>query len=167
MKNAFLSYVEPLVSSVTASEKTRLQKYKETLIERNHQLGGHINGFFYMGKRFTMSSGKYLKLSKAQLGPVQEAMIPQVVEYQKDIQQTDHDKSRLRSALSVVLSKCESNQDVRDSLPDFYFQDFPMGSITRTRPVGFMLEGNSLLMEQFNEANEIALKYLANRLLFS
>lgn len=161
----FLPLIDPLVESVMNVEARRHHHLILQLINENHALGGHKNGFFFLGMRYANLQSRYVASENLRY------LVPSLSEgahsLHSEILQARSDETKLRQSLSVVLPRCKSNQDVRDVLPEVFIREVSqLKNLKRTRPEGFLLEDHPMLYSQYAKAVDIAKYYTANKILY-
>lgn len=161
----FLYLQGPLINSVMGPELARYENHKKALVAKHHRLGGGEYGFYYMGHRFTTHEAAYLV--DITLPNVHPELTEEVQLLFDDIQKAEHDFKKLSQALSVVLPKCQTLQDVRDTLHEVFIRDVPrLRSIPRVNQEGYILDEHPMLKRQYMKAVEIAEYYTANKLIY-
>jgi len=161
----FLPLLDPLVESVMKVEANRHHHLIMQLINENHALGGHKNGFFFLGMRYSNLETRHVVSENLRY------IVPSLTEaahtLHSEILQAFADEKKLRQSLSVVLPRCKSNQDVRDVLPEVFIREVSqLKDLKRTRPEGFLLEDHPMLHNQYVKAVNIAKYYTANKILY-
>lgn len=165
MSYQYLSLLQPLIDSVMVPEYNRFKGISDDLVKRNHRLGNGELGFFFMGKRYTTHHADFL-LGET-LPNAHPALIEDVRFLLADIEKADRDSKKLSQSLSVVLPKCSTNQEVRDTLPEVFMRDVPiLRSLERKHPEGFILEKYPMLKRQYDKAVAIAEYYMASKLVY-
>jgi hypothetical protein len=146
-------------------EHKRFQGIANDLVKKNHRLGNGEFGFYFMGKRYTTHHADFL------VGMTLPNIHPELIEDVRfliaDIEKAERDTKKLSQSLSVVLPKCSTNQEVRDTLPEVFIRDVPvLRSLERKHPEGFILEKFPMLKRQYDKAVEIAEYYMASKLVY-
>lgn len=161
----FIFYLETLIASIMGPEHKRHEKISAQLVVENTSLGGHPYGFYYMGQRFSNHAARHVIAESLQ--PIRQELIPQAHALYTQMKQARSDEQKLRQALSVVLPKCRSKQDVRDVLPEVFIREVSdFRNLNRLRPEGFLLEEFPMLKSQYEKAVDIAKYYTFNKLIY-
>lgn len=163
--NPALDILEPMIQAFLRPETERLYALVVSLVKQNHALGGHEKGFYYAGQRYSGTTTRFLKGDT--LYPSHGSLESKVIGYRNRKAKFDTDTTRLRLSLSVVLSRCQTVQGMRDALPEPLAMLMPaMRQLPRIQDEGWVLAEFPLLQEQFQKTVDVALYYQANNLIF-
>lgn len=163
--NPCLELIEPMIASFLKREKFRQKVVLVDLIDQNHAAGGHAYGYYFNGKRFSLHGLTHLRGQP--LNAVEPSLRQEAEDF--DLAQTklERDEHKLMNGLTVVLSQCNSFQDVRDVLPEPLAQVFTqLSSLPRMQEEGWVLKESPMLRSQYDKAINIALYYQVNSLIF-
>lgn len=161
----YLPLIPPLMESLMGVERARLKKEKSKLVKKNHLLGGSEVGFYYLDMRFADADQRFQEGTP--LPYVLGALIEDASDLYAEVRRVEADEQKLRQALSVVVPKCNTLQEVRDVLPEIFIREVPqLRALERQREPGFILEEYPMLKPQFMKALEIADYYTVNKLIF-
>lgn len=159
------AFLAPLTQAFLGPEIKRQHDILQDLLRKNSALGGHPNGYYHAGQLFALVAPKFLRGSM--IGPIHPTLQDSAdhLMFLRDRLQADN--KRLTQSLTVILSRCQSTQDIRDAFPEALVEEVSdLRSLSRTRPEGFLLEANPLLHDQYQKAIDIALDYKAKRLIY-
>ncbi len=160
-----MAFLAPLIQAFLGPEIQRQNDILQDLLRKNSALGGHPNGYYHAGQPFTLVAPKFLR--GATIGPIHPTLQDSADHLMFLRNQLQDDRKRLTQSLSVILSRCQSTQDIRDAFPEALVEEVSdLRSLSRTRPEGFLLEANPLLHDQYQRAIDIALDYKAKRLIY-
>ena len=163
--NPTMELLDPMVAALMDPEKERLTNLLERLILSNQKLGGTMNAFYHLGIMYSVISVHHLR--GIQVKNLDPALVHEFEVYLEDRDRYETDRKKLSQALSVVLPKCRSLQAIRDALPEALVGFIPqLRGMERMDPEGFLLRSNPMLHEQFKKASDIALYYIANRMVY-
>ena len=163
--NPIMELLNPMVDGLMTPEKERLDRTLDQLIITNQKRGGTMNAFYYQGLLYANTPTKYLR-------GIQVANLDQDLEHEFEVYLSDfrllkENLKRLTQAMSVILPKCRNAQQVRDAIPEALVMFIPQfRGMERMDPEGFLLRSNPMLHEQFQQAIQIALYYVANRIIY-
>lgn len=161
----YLHLIEPIIRSLMGKEISRLEDWTAQLVVENQALGGHPYGFFYYGiifshyeRRHTASEG---------LKAIDSSLTPQAHALHTATQKRRSDEQKLRQTLSVLLSRCRTRQDARDSLPEILAKSInELKTLPRERPEGFIIAKSTYHINQFNVAMDIVNYYTFNKMVY-
>lgn len=160
----YLELNSHMVNTLFNPEFERLYEIEVNLIRLNHQLGGSEYGFYYVNRKFCFASSTFT--SQDQLGLVHPTLEEEASDFIKRNIQSSHDKARLTQALSALVSKANSYQDVRNLLPDILTLKIDtLSKLQRTKEPSELFGSYNLLMMQFNQAQKIGEYYTASNLI--
>lgn len=164
--NVFAQVVEGVIIEMLVEEYTYQDQKLHELVRENQALGGTMNGYRYDGDLYTVTSYKDLR------GIAIKDIHPSLAEKARVLvlrkERLKKDETKLRNALSTVLSKCQTLQEMRDVLPDVIANKInQFQSMERVQEMGHVLDTMPHLKTQFENAMDIALRYHAARLLLS
>lgn len=157
-------YIDPILVEIFSGEQNSLDKQLMYLVVENQAMGGTMNAF-------TTTDGisavvPHSTLRGVKIAPLHMSLMSMYDRYKTRSTKLKKDMKKIRHALSMVLSKCTHEQDIRDIIPDVIANKVPeLKGIPRHREEGFILIDRPSLLKQFNDSMEIAFFYQANRLM--
>lgn len=156
--------VTQLVDEIFESEQSFYNNALKKLIASNAEAGGAVEGYYYFGKRFCLL--KSHELTTKQLPTIHDDLIEDAQYVLTLSEKRERDRQKIKQALVVVVSECESIQDVFDSLPELFTSGIPTyQGYQRTREPLYNFKDNTLFLNQFEKAVGLAEYYLINRIL--
>lgn len=163
---AYLPLIEIALAEIFQPEREQMQRTLEGLVRENQSRGGTMNAFRYEGLLYSVIPLKHVIHDRPRdLDPTLEKSF---LRYQKRMDRFERDFKKIRQAISMVVSKCRSQQQLRDALPDSITHLVPgLKDLPRHDIEGCVLKDKPHLHRQFTEAMDIALDYIANRLIYS
>lgn len=162
-----LQIIPIIIERFFKSELDRQEELIKNLIKKNsREKGGSDVGFIYGTERYFVEKDPRVRGAKLSLIHPDLADDAGIVALMR--RNLEKDRQKLRQSLSVVLSRCQSKQDVRDALPDVLGLevDFVRG-LKRTRQPEDLLQGEPMLQAQFHTVLDIVNKYAASKLVFT
>ena len=163
--NPVMELLNPVVDALLDDESTRLKGVLHDLLIRNHALGGTQDAFVHGGEVFHLIPRRFLR--NVEIKSVHPSLADEAEDLRQKRSNVERDKRRLRQALSVVIPKCRTKQEVRDVLPETLVTSIPdFKGMEREREEGFILNDHPRLKAQYQKAVELALYYQANQLIY-
>jgi hypothetical protein len=158
------AYVTAVGQRIFHHEEQRQRELKENLITANENLGGSSLGFSYNLVKFSLLSD--FRLQKQSLPEVREELKQEVHEFWLQHSRLEKDRRAFRQAFTTVLSRCTTQKQLLEVLPDLSTQ----GSVRlKTPPDGddsYLFCVHPLRHPQYRKVLEIAEYYTALRLIF-
>lgn len=165
MATDYLHLIKPLIRGLMEKEISRLHKIMTQLVVENHVLGGHKYGFYYFGVLYSPYERRYT--ASQSLKAIHQSLTHQAHALYTASLKRQSDEQKLRQTLSVLLSRCNTRQDVRDALPEILGKLVnDLRTLPRSRPEGFVLNKTPHLREQYNTALEIVNFYTFNKMVY-
>jgi len=157
--------VDGIMASLVEQEAKIYETYLTKLIAVNAEAGGHEDGYYYGGSRFSLK--KAFELNGLPLRTI-HPNLENDAEYVYNLRlKQEQDFQKIRQGISNVLTVCYSLQDIKNTLPDLFTDGLQWFSgVYRTDEVGCALKDNELLHKQFMKVVEISERYLINRLVY-
>ena len=161
-----LSLIDPLVRAFVRQETERLDQDLVHIIIKNHSKGGAKEGYSLNGTRISILGMNFTR------GITFHPVHPEVlVEAKQNFDLRNmlvNDTRRMRSGLAVLLSRCQSLNGMRNSLPEPLVALLPpdVRDMPRLEHAGFSLKEEPALYAQFQILVDIVGYYQANRLLY-
>ena len=160
-----LPFVQALVESLLKAERDRLNEVLGQILKLDQRAGNQGQAFLYGGRIFSLVP--LAEARKTPIKPISRGLYGEVDYYLSEERALNRTAQRLRQGLSVVTTKCQTKEDFRNALPDILVREIDtLRNIPRTKPEGFMLDGNPRLHEQFKATVDLALSYAARRMLY-
>lgn len=160
-----MELLEVLLRELMDPEEERLSAALDKIVVANQKLGGTMNGFYHLGTLY--SSVKPYALRGIKVANLHDNLIHEFEQHLSERQQYEADRQRLTQLLTTILPKCRNVQQIRDALPEALVLFVPdLKKRERMDPEGFLLKSNPMLAAQFEEASNIALFYVANRMVY-
>jgi hypothetical protein len=156
--------VKAAINNFMQKEKQLHQNNLNKLIELNHKLGGHNHGFYHAGLLFTNVSGVYTK--GVSVPPIHHSLEDEATDHYNWGKKLNHDIRFMIMSSVVVISKCYSNQDIRDTLPEPIVQSMSIKYMERLNEEGHTLKEYPNLLKQFEKFQNTVYFYQANKLIF-
>lgn len=156
--------VDHLIDKLFSSDNARLAGWIDTLIKRNQEARSiSHNTFLYDGKQYRLSSLVGLVTDNPTLHPT---VLGAMHEYLSDEKIVSSEKSFVRQAIVRVIEPCESQQDIRDALPDCLVACIPeLMQLSRTRPEAYTIAHDARATRQFSKMLPDIQSYAATRLI--
>lgn len=152
--------LQAIVNAMLGPEVGRQRKALEELIQRNARQGGAVEGFSYKGAMYVLGR-------KAEVLPLSQDLHDAMELYLLEHDKVSTDAAAMVQGFSPAIVRCESEQDIRDVLPEFLVPlDDALKALRRTREPGFNVLEAPFKLAQFQRAEEIAGYYLANKVLY-
>lgn len=160
-----MSLLDPVIAGLFKDESDRLAEELKALVVENHRLGGTEHVFIHRGE--ILSHLKPVETRAMPKDLVVPALMDRADNWIRLRDKLEDDTNRLRQALTVVLPRCRSKQDVRDVLPETLVAMVPeFRGIARQGAEGFLLDEHPRLKSQYGRVAGIVDYYIANRLLY-
>lgn len=140
-----------------------IEKYNEkvdALVVKNCSLGGSPLGFISGNKTYPENSRMYL------LNVVHESLEDEIIEIDNENQDRIDKEAILYKVFMMLLSRCNTLEDIRNAFPEVIVRlhdDF--NNIPRTKPEGYVTEGNDSLYRQYLKARDIAEEFSMDNLI--
>jgi len=162
---ALMALLQPMVEALMTTEADRLKGQLQTLLKQNVEQGGSKDAYTHRGEVYSLLPRVYLRGTT--ILPITPSLVPQAEDYRLSLQAVERDTRRIRQALSVVVPRCSSKQEIRDVLPESLAAQIPdFRGMERHHTEGFVLKDMPDHLEQFQEAMNLAISYQANQLIF-
>lgn len=156
--------VDGLIEKLFSSDNARLAGWIDQLVKRNQEAKTiSDNTFLHDGKQYRMSTLVGFVPNNPTLHP---SLLAHMGEYLSDAKIVEGEKSFVRQAIVRVLEPCESQQDIRDALPDCLAACIAeVMHLPRTRPQAYTIANDARATRQFNKMLPDIQSYAATRLI--
>lgn len=156
--------IDEILHSIGQADLIYIDSLIEDLIEKNQPHSHSTDGFLFGGTFFTTLAPKAARLVPKL--PLHRSLYDQGQELVDASKELARDIQRLKQGLTVVLRDCETDQDIRDALPNSVRMVLPgLASFERTRPVAYTIMDKPLLFDQYAETERLLQYYLSSRML--
>ena len=160
---------QEILHQLLAGEIRRLDQVKADLVERNNaflpqdkwQVGFLVKGVFFKPS----NTGNNWSQSTRVL---EDPLVDEGNTLYADNKELSDDRQSIKQVLVQTLWDCETEQDIRDALPDCLNDLLPpmVSRLPRTRPMAFTIQDNPRAMKYFNKVLPRIEYYCAMRLIF-
>lgn len=156
--------VDALIDKLFSSDNARLAGWIDTLVKRNQEAKSIVdNTFLHAGKQYRMSTLVGFVPINPTLHPT---LLGYMTDYMSDEKIVDDEKSFVRQAIVRVIEPCETQQDIRDALPDCLVACIPdLMQLSRIRPEAYTIAHDARAIRQFNKMLPDIQSYAATRLI--
>lgn len=155
--------VDFTLSEIFKPERDSQDRKLLALIQENQAMGGTMSAFRHHGLLVSFMPPR--SFFKQEVLNLRTELVPTYERQLKMKSNLNRDILKLKQALSMVIGKCRTLQDLRDTMPEVLVGKLPkMAAIPRLNPEGFVLTDKPAILEQFNSSMDLALKYQSNRL---
>jgi hypothetical protein len=158
--------IDQICEILFQSEQRRIQTWIDQLIKQNMEFYPQVkfDGFLHDGVLYrgswTVKGPIPTKAIHASLWPEMDLLITG----KKEIEQ---DEAFIRQTLFKLLYDCQTDQDVRDALPDCLVSILTFTNpLSRTRPAAYTIEGDQRALKQYQKMLPKIELYTATKLLF-
>lgn len=154
--------LQEVVNILVDPEATRLREQLQHLVVRNVGMGGTPDGFIHEGilHRAAVSS------MPMGLAPLHPALHEEMGLWLMLNTKLSTDTAGIVQGMSPAVTRCDTDQDVRDVLPEFMVSvSETLKELPRTREPAFNIQDVPFKLAQFEKAEELAGYYMANRIL--
>ena len=142
-----------------------MKAWRSQLIAQNTQLGGHKDGFLFSGEFFTDLPPDMQKQAVKEV--IRPALRQEAKDYIREVRAVEGEKLRLYHGLAQLCGACQTQQDIRDALPEAaVLVDEELKALPRTREAGWTLRDKPLLAFDFKRTEELVDFYSAHRMIF-
>ena len=155
-------------SRLFAAEFRRLEAEKDRIVQRNKELNRDHphDGMTYKGEFFAPSNliqGGGARKTRS----LHQQLVSEMEAFLADRAQVTEDQRFIRQILGVILKPCNSDQDIRDALPNCLTDTMDsLKGLRRTRDEAYTLEGNERLQRQYQQILPRIEFYATARLLY-
>ena len=156
---------QQIIHDLYAPELRRLQQKLKDVLSKIDAPSDEVV-YHYKGERFLVT-GEEVKTPRGY--PVVEMplhIIPHLEEYLADEAQVCRDELIIKQLIAALLSECESEQDIRDALPECLVPATYLSQYERTRPPGYPFQNNPRLHKQFVKYEDVIYQYAAAKLFY-
>ncbi len=159
----YLNYIDKTLKNNSDSDFRR--RFVEVVNENARSSQNHINtqGFFFRGELFhKLAPG--IPTRGLAFGSLSPELIPKMEIILKDRQEQAFQLTRIRNGLSLVLTKCQDLQDIRDSLPNCLVDLIPdLAPYPRAREEAFLIKDDYSKYRQYELIKPLIEFYCAMR----
>jgi hypothetical protein len=153
-----------LVGAIMMQENKRLEQVQTQLIWDNFQTGGSEFGFRFGAHKVSDIGLRHL--AHIVLRSLDPSLSERALGMFECIEVVERHTKKLTQAFSIILPRCTTPQDIRDSFPDnFFILCHDLKVIPRNRQEGYLLVLHPSLEKPFKNIAVICDYYEANRLL--
>ena len=157
--------IDPVLIKIFSEEREYLNNQFNVIIEENQAKGGSMSAFRYNGCSYTNASIKDTRNDIRELDPT---LHERFATYLEGMTQLQKDTKRIKNILSTVMRKCSHPQDFRDVLPDALSCDIPeLSGMERIRDEGWVFRNEPMKLQQFQAVMDLAINYIARRLILT
>lgn len=154
----YAGVLEQILDRLYETDHARLDEQCLTLmLKQSNFTSTGVAGITYGGKIYTTRQYQPMLASYSkEYTPVVDASLQdEFLPHVQAVELLNQEKQSLRQSLVVVLRRCNEDQDVRDMLPDCATKGIAdIGTLERTRPVGFLFSGSPQLAERYRKTVE-------------
>lgn len=157
--------ITAFIEALFKSEAARIDKSVERLDRENREILKTSNwGFMWQGQRFVPKNSPYRVTNVFALD---FSLRHEGNFLLKDIAQVGEDEQMIRETIALLIERCETEQDLRDALPDALVELSPkLMALPREREAGYTLRGNERALRQFTKILDKIHLYAATRMMY-
>ena len=163
--------ISPLIKTLTdnlfEAEDRRLMRDLSILNQKNKRLSDvKVDGFLYNGEYFLPKDAALRAIGSGT--PALHIILQGDMEYFLADRKTVREEQKfIKQILYTLLSSCKSQQDIRDTLPEFLVGSFPsLSRLPRIEQVAFTIRDNPRAIRQFDKYLPKMEIYSAAKLLY-
>lgn len=155
---------QQIIHDLYAPELRRLQQKLKDVLSKIDAPSNEVV-YHYKGERFLVT-GEAVKARGYPVVEMPPHIIPHLEEYLADEAQVHRDESIIKQLIAALLSECETEQDIRDALPECLIPTSYLSQYERTRPPGYPFQNNPRLHKQFVKYEDVIFQYAAAKLFY-
>lgn len=159
--------INELVRRLFEPDAQRLQKWIDKIDSENRaaQNDNNLMGYVYLGRYYRPSYVQGADPIGVKL--IHHTLAGQAEAYLRDEQLVESQKAMVRQGLVLLLEPCQSNQEMRDALPEGVVQLAPeLKTLTRQRDEAWTLEDNPRGKRQFDKVRLFLDAYAMARMIY-